>query len=118
MIDNDKITKSVICTYFSIFPYFDVYFIFFCCNYILLYHLYHTKNHNEPIVAPSAEDTSPPAARNYPMRCRSTSSPSHAWHGAAAPVGRSDTGVTTGWTEGKLWEIAWGELRWEGAIRE
>ena len=35
-----------------------------------------------------------------------------------APVGRSDTGVTTGWTEGKPWEIAWGELRWEGAIRE
>ena len=28
-----------------------------------------------------------------------------------APVGRSDTGVTTGWTEGKPWEIAWGELR-------
>ena len=22
-----------------------------------------------------------------------------------APVGRSDTGVTTGWTEGKPWEI-------------
>ena len=35
-----------------------------------------------------------------------------------APVGRSETGVTTGWTEGKPWEIAWGELRWEGAIRE
>ena len=35
-----------------------------------------------------------------------------------APVGRSDTGVTTRWTEGKPWEIAWGELRWEGAIRE
>ena len=35
-----------------------------------------------------------------------------------APVGRSDTGVTTGWTEGKPWEIAWGELRWEEAIRE
>ena len=34
-----------------------------------------------------------------------------------APVGRSDTGVTTGWTEGKPW-IAWGELRWEGTIRE
>ena len=33
------------------------------------------------------------------------------------PVGRSDTGVTRGWTEGKRWEIAWGELRWEGAIR-
>ena len=35
-----------------------------------------------------------------------------------APVGRSDMGVTTGWTEGKPWEMAWGELRWEGAIRE
>ena len=35
-----------------------------------------------------------------------------------APVGRSDTGMTTGWTEGKPWEIAWGELRWEGAMRE
>ena len=35
-----------------------------------------------------------------------------------APVGRSDTGVTTGWTERKPWEIAWGELWWEGAIRE
>jgi len=35
-----------------------------------------------------------------------------------APVGRSDTGVTTGWTEGKPWEIRWGELRREGAIRE
>ena len=22
--------------------------------------------------------------------------------------------VTAGWTEGKPWEIAWGELRWEG----
>ena len=33
-----------------------------------------------------------------------------------APVGRSDTGMTTGWTEGKAWEIAWGELRWEGAM--
>ena len=56
-------------------------------------------------------------------------------------MGRSDTGVTTGWTEGKPWEIAWGELRggkerygnddrvdaceiawgelrWEGAIRK
>ena len=31
-----------------------------------------------------------------------------------APVGRSDTGMTTGWTEGKPCEIAWGELRWEG----
>ena len=35
-----------------------------------------------------------------------------------APRGRSDTGVTTGWTEGKPWEIAWGEFRWEGAIRK
>ena len=82
-----------------------------------------------------------------------------------APVGRSDTGITTGWTEGKPWEssvakerygsdgrvdgresvenslgrapvgrsgaeatrgstgrkpwkLAWGELRWEGAIRK
>ena len=35
-----------------------------------------------------------------------------------APVGRSDTAVTTGWTEGKPWGIAWGELQWEGAIRE
>ena len=25
-----------------------------------------------------------------------------------ARVGRSDTGMTTGWTEGKPWEIAWG----------
>ena len=33
-------------------------------------------------------------------------------------MGRSDTDVTTGWTEGKPWEIAGGELRWEGAIRE
>ena len=32
-----------------------------------------------------------------------------------APWGRSDMEATTGWTEGKLWEIAWGELRWEGA---
>ena len=23
--------------------------------------------------------------------------------------------MSTGWTDGKLWEIAWGELRWEGA---
>ena len=35
-----------------------------------------------------------------------------------APWGRSDTEVTTGWTEGKPGEIAWGKLRWEGAIRE
>ena len=31
-----------------------------------------------------------------------------------APVARSDTGVTTRWTEGKPWEIAWGDFRWEG----
>ena len=35
-----------------------------------------------------------------------------------APVGRCDTGVTRWWTVGKPLEIAWGELRWEGAIRE
>jgi len=35
-----------------------------------------------------------------------------------APWRRSDTEVTIGWTEGKPWEIALGELRWEGAIRE
>ena len=34
-----------------------------------------------------------------------------------APVGRCDTGVTA-WAEGKPWEIAWGELRWDGAIQE
>ena len=33
-------------------------------------------------------------------------------------MGRSDTEATRGWTEGKPWEIAWGELRWEGAIRK
>ena len=33
-----------------------------------------------------------------------------------APLGRSDAEATTGWTEGKPWEIAWGELRWEEAI--
>ena len=33
-------------------------------------------------------------------------------------MGRSDTGMTTGWTEGKPCEIAWGELRWEEAIRK
>ena len=35
-----------------------------------------------------------------------------------APRGTSDMEATRGWTEGKLWEIAWGELRWEGARRE
>ena len=34
-----------------------------------------------------------------------------------APLGRSDTGMTTGWTEGKPWEIAWGELRTERAMQ-
>ena len=33
-----------------------------------------------------------------------------------APRGRSDTEAMKGWTEGKLWEIARGELHWEGAI--
>ena len=28
----------------------------------------------------------------------------------------SEIEATTGWTEGKPWEIAWGELRWEEAI--
>ena len=32
-----------------------------------------------------------------------------------ASWGRSDTEATTGWTPGKPWEIAWGELCWEGA---
>ena len=32
-----------------------------------------------------------------------------------ASLGRSETEATTGWTEGKPWEIVWGELRWEGA---
>ena len=35
-----------------------------------------------------------------------------------APSGGSEMEATTGWTEGKLWEIAWGELRWEGARRK
>ena len=30
--------------------------------------------------------------------------------------GRRDTEATRWWTAGKQWEIAWGELRWEGAI--
>ena len=33
-----------------------------------------------------------------------------------APWGRSETEATIGCTEEKRWEIAWGELRWEGAI--
>ena len=32
-----------------------------------------------------------------------------------APLGRSDTEATRGWTEWKPWEIAWGELCWEEA---
>ena len=32
-----------------------------------------------------------------------------------APLGRREMQATIGWTEGKPWEIAWGELRWEGA---
>ena len=35
-----------------------------------------------------------------------------------APLGGSDTEATTGWTDGKPWEIAWGELCWEGAARK
>ena len=35
-----------------------------------------------------------------------------------APLGRSDTEATRGWTERKPWEIAWGELRGEGAIQK
>jgi len=34
-----------------------------------------------------------------------------------APLGRSEMEATTGWTEGKPWEIAWGELRCEGRSR-
>ena len=34
-----------------------------------------------------------------------------------APWGRSEVEATTGWTEGKPWEIDWGELRGEGATR-
>ena len=35
-----------------------------------------------------------------------------------AALGRSEMEATTGWTEGKAWEIAWGELRWERARRK
>ena len=35
-----------------------------------------------------------------------------------APFGGSETEAWTPWTDGKLWEIAWGELRWEGARRK
>ena len=31
-----------------------------------------------------------------------------------AQVGRNDMEATTRWTDGKPWEIAWGELCWEG----
>ena len=31
---------------------------------------------------------------------------------------RGDNSATTGWTDGKPWEIAWGELSWEGARRK
>ena len=30
-----------------------------------------------------------------------------------APLGVSEMEATTGWTDGKPWEIAWGELRSE-----
>ena len=33
-------------------------------------------------------------------------------------VGRSEMKATTGWTQGKPWEIARGELRWEGPRRK
>ena len=33
-------------------------------------------------------------------------------------LGRSVGKPTTGWTDGKLWEIAWGDLRCEGARRK
>ena len=32
-----------------------------------------------------------------------------------APLGRSEIEATTGWMDGKPWEIAWGEVCWEGA---
>ena len=35
-----------------------------------------------------------------------------------APLGRSDTEATTGWTDGKPWETPWGELRWDGRETE
>ena len=35
-----------------------------------------------------------------------------------APLRRSDAEATTRWTERKPWEIAWGELLWEGARRK
>jgi len=33
-----------------------------------------------------------------------------------APLGRSKTESTIGWTEGKPWEMTWGELHWEETI--
>ena len=35
-----------------------------------------------------------------------------------APWGRSEMEAMRGWTGGKPWEIAWGKLRGEGAIRK
>ena len=33
-----------------------------------------------------------------------------------APLGSSKTESTIGWTEGKPWEMTWGELHWEETI--
>ena len=35
-----------------------------------------------------------------------------------ALLGGSEMEAWIWWTEGKKWEIAWGELRWEGAGRK
>ena len=35
-----------------------------------------------------------------------------------ALLGGSDASATTGWTDGKPWEAAWGELRWEQGTRK
>ena len=35
-----------------------------------------------------------------------------------APLEGSEMEATIGWTDGKPWEIAWGELRCEGARRK
>ena len=35
-----------------------------------------------------------------------------------APVGRSGAEATRAWTGRKPWKLAWGELRWEGAMRK
>ena len=35
-----------------------------------------------------------------------------------APLGGSETEAWTSWTDRRPWEIAWGELRWEGARRK